>query len=91
MLLLANAPEFVFSFLGASFAGATATTANPLCTSAEILKQIGGAGVKLVVTQSCHFEKIKECKLKIVCTDSAPDGCLHFSELASDVDGMSRG
>ena len=90
MLVLANSPEFVFSLLGAFFAGATVTTANPFCTSPEILKQIGAAGVKLVVTQSCNFEKIKESQVKIVCTDSAPDGCLHFSELASAVDGKSR-
>lgn len=86
MMLLTNSPEFAFGFLGASYAGATMTTANPLYTSSEILKQIQAAGVKLVVTQSSFVDKVRDSGVKIVCTDSAAEGCLHFSELALAAD-----
>ncbi|CAA6670318.1 unnamed protein product [Spirodela intermedia] len=66
MLLLTNSPEFAFSFLGASYAGATTTTANPLYTSSEILKQIQTAGVKLVVTQSSFVDKVRDSGVKIM-------------------------
>ncbi|CAA7409363.1 unnamed protein product [Spirodela intermedia] len=85
MVLLPNSPEFVFSFLGASFRGAATTTANPFYTPAEIHKQAIAAGARLVVTQSCYVEKFKGLEgVKIVCTDSpAPEGCILFSELTS--------
>lgn len=85
MVLLPNSPEFVFAFLGASFRGAATTTANPFYTAAEIHKQAVAAGARLVVTQSCHVEKVRGLEgVKIVCTDSpVPEGCTHFSELTS--------
>ncbi|KAI8570078.1 hypothetical protein RHMOL_Rhmol01G0005300 [Rhododendron molle] len=85
MLLLHNSPEFVFAFLGASYAGATATTANPFYTPAEIEKQARAARVKLIITQACYAEKVTELGeengIKIMCTDAAVERCLHFSEL----------
>ncbi|KAL0727740.1 hypothetical protein Bca4012_023833 [Brassica carinata] len=39
VILLSNYPEFVLSFLAASFRGATVTAANPFFTPAEIVKQ----------------------------------------------------
>ncbi|KAJ4958288.1 hypothetical protein NE237_025399 [Protea cynaroides] len=85
MNLLPNSPEFVFTFLGASYRGATTTTANPLYTPPEIAKQAKAANARLIVTQSSYVEKVRdfaqENEIKIVCTDSAPEGCLHFSEL----------
>ncbi|KAA8535578.1 hypothetical protein F0562_030581 [Nyssa sinensis] len=60
MLLLQNSPEFVFAFLGASYRGATSTTANPFYTPAEIAKQAIASKAKLIITQSCYAEKADE-------------------------------
>ncbi|XP_010259828.1 PREDICTED: 4-coumarate--CoA ligase 2-like [Nelumbo nucifera] len=85
MLLLPNSPEFVFAFLGASYRGATNTTANPFYTSAEIAKQAKASNARLIITQACHVEKLrefaKENDVKIMTTDAPTDGCVHFSEL----------
>ncbi|XP_022153289.1 4-coumarate--CoA ligase 1-like [Momordica charantia] len=85
MILLQNSPEFVFAFLGASYGGAISTTANPLYKPAEIAKQARAANAKVIITQSAFVDKIKgfaeERGVKILCTDSPPDGCLSFSEL----------
>ncbi|KAL5756726.1 hypothetical protein ACOSQ2_021472 [Xanthoceras sorbifolium] len=86
MVLLPNCPEFVFSFLGASYIGAIATMANPFFMPAEISKQAEASNAKLIITQACHVDKVKEFAqekdVQIVCIDTAPDGCLHFSELS---------
>ncbi|KAI7742317.1 hypothetical protein M8C21_012007, partial [Ambrosia artemisiifolia] len=58
MILLPNSPEFVFSFLAASFIGAVTTTANPLCTAAEIVKQVKASNAKIIITQSVHVSKV---------------------------------
>ncbi|XP_043709077.1 4-coumarate--CoA ligase 2-like [Telopea speciosissima] len=85
MNLLPNSPEFVFTFLGSSYRGAITTTANPFYTPAEIAKQAKLANVRLIVTQASYVEKVRdfaqENDIKIVCIDSAPEGCLHYSEL----------
>ncbi|GKU92736.1 hypothetical protein SLEP1_g6425 [Rubroshorea leprosula] len=87
MLLLHNCPEFVLAFLGASFRGAIATGANPFFTPAEISKQAKASKAKIIITQGCYVDKVKdfaeENNVKLVCIDSAPDGCLHFSELSN--------
>ncbi|CAI9098528.1 OLC1v1035193C1 [Oldenlandia corymbosa var. corymbosa] len=94
MLLLQNSPEFVFAFFGASFRGAMSTTANPFYKPAEIEKQAKASKAKLIITQSCYVDKVKDFathnNVKIMCTDAKnddsaplPDGCLHFSELTS--------
>ncbi|XP_057545522.1 4-coumarate--CoA ligase 1-like isoform X1 [Amaranthus tricolor] len=59
MLLLQNCPEFVFSFLGASFIGAISTTANPFCTPTEIEKQARASKARAILTQSAFAEKVK--------------------------------
>lgn len=86
LALLPNSPEFVFTFLGASFRGATTTTANPFCTTTEIQKQARAAGARLVVTQSAYVDKVRElvqvAGVTIVCTDAHIEGCVHFSTLA---------
>ncbi|KDO41638.1 hypothetical protein CISIN_1g042783mg [Citrus sinensis] len=82
MLLLPNVPEFVFSFLGASYRGAIATAANPFFTPAETCKQAKASGAKLIITKASYVDKVKDLEeVKIMCIDSPPDGCLHFSEL----------
>lgn len=85
MLLLHNSPEFVFTLLGASYRGAVSTTANPFYTPAEIAKQASASRAKVVVTLAAYAEKVRqfaeENGVKIVCIDTAPEGCLHFSEL----------
>ncbi|XVE88532.1 hypothetical protein DITRI_Ditri19aG0076700 [Diplodiscus trichospermus] len=85
MLLLPNTPEFVLSFLGASFRGAIATAANPFFTPAEVAKQAKSSNARLIITQASYVDKVKEFAqdndVKIMCIDSPPEGCLHFSEL----------
>ncbi|XP_058728737.1 4-coumarate--CoA ligase 1-like [Vicia villosa] len=84
MVLLPNCPEFVFSFLGASIRGAIMTAANPFFTAAEIAKQAKASNAKLIVTQGCYYEKVKDLEnVKLVFVDSLPEGenHLHFSEL----------
>ncbi|XP_042519997.1 4-coumarate--CoA ligase 2-like [Macadamia integrifolia] len=85
MVLLHNSSEFAFTFIGGLHRGAITTTANPFYEAAEIAKQAIAANVKLIVTHACYVEKVKglaeEKGIKIVCIDSAPSGCLHFSEL----------
>ncbi|XP_016442478.1 4-coumarate--CoA ligase 2-like [Nicotiana tabacum] len=85
MILLPNSPEFVFTFLGASYLGAISTMANPLITQVEVVKQAKASNVKLIVTQACNLDKLKsyafEHDVKVICIDSSPEGCLHFSDL----------
>lgn len=95
MVLLPNSPEFVLTFLGAAFRGAVTTAANPFFTPAEILKQAKASKARLIITQACHYDKVKDYldvqnDAKIVCIDSpVPEGCLHFSELTqADVNDM---
>ncbi|KAL4335283.1 hypothetical protein GQ457_07G030650 [Hibiscus cannabinus] len=86
MLLLPNTPEFVLSFLAASFLGAIATTANPFFTPAEVSKQAKASNARLIITQATYVDKVKDFAqdndVKVMCIDSAPEGCLHFSELS---------
>nr|ASV46316.1 4-coumarate-coA ligase [Lilium regale] len=86
MLLLNNTPEFVLTFLGASYVGATSTTANPFYTPAEVHKQAAASGCRMIVTESCYFDKVRdfanEQNVSVIITDeSVPAGCRHFSEL----------
>ncbi|CAN0862864.1 4-coumarate--CoA ligase 1 [Linum grandiflorum] len=87
MLLLPNCPQFVLAFLGASFRGAIATAANPFFTPAEVAKQVKASGAKLVITQAAFADKLKDLAVdddaivKVMCVDSPPDWCLHFSQL----------
>ncbi|KAI3967123.1 hypothetical protein MKX01_034927 [Papaver californicum] len=103
MLLLPNSPEFVFAFLGASYRGATTTTANPFYTANEIAKQAKASKTKLIITQACYVDKLRDLiaankniagdelddksniggggGIQVMCIDTPPEGCLHFSEL----------
>nr|AAK58908.1 4-coumarate:CoA ligase 3 [Populus trichocarpa x Populus deltoides] len=85
MLFLPSSPEFVLAFLGASHRGAIVTAANPFSTPAELAKHAKPPRTKLLITQACYYDKVKdfarESDVKVMCVDSAPDGCLHFSEL----------
>ncbi|XP_073154642.1 4-coumarate:CoA ligase 1-like [Henckelia pumila] len=90
MLLLPNSPQFVFAFLGASYIGAVSTMANPFFTPAEVLKQVKASNAKLIITQACYVDKVRDYALdngiKVMCIDSlqpAAEGCHHFSELTS--------
>nr|AWJ58442.1 4-coumarate CoA ligase [Boehmeria nivea] len=88
MVLLPNCPEFVLTFLGASYRGAVTTAANPFFTPAEILKQAKASGAKLVVTMASYYDKVKDIKnenedMVIVCIDTpVPEGCVHFSAVS---------
>ncbi|KAJ3679225.1 hypothetical protein LUZ60_017236 [Juncus effusus] len=88
MNLLRNSVEFVFSFLGASRLGAATTTANPFYTPAEIHKQASAAGAKIIITEKCAVEKIRdfasEQGIPVITIDCHIDGCMHFSELIKD-------
>ncbi|KAA8540582.1 hypothetical protein F0562_024499 [Nyssa sinensis] len=85
MILLQNSPEFIFAFLGASYRGANSTMANPFFTPAEVVKQAKASNAKIIITQASHVEKVKDYAtqndVKVMCIDSPPEGCLHFSEL----------
>ncbi|XP_009788519.1 4-coumarate--CoA ligase 2-like [Nicotiana sylvestris] len=85
MILLPNSPEFVFTFLGASYLGAISTMANPLFTQVEVVKQAKASNAKLIVTQECNLDKVKsyasEHDVKVICIDSSSERCLHFSDL----------
>ncbi|KAH6829238.1 4-coumarate:CoA ligase 2 [Perilla frutescens var. hirtella] len=87
MLLLPNSPEYVFAFLGASYIGAVSTMANPYFTPAEVIKQAKASNAKLIITQACYVDKVRDyaadAGIKVVCTDAPPAGCLPFSELTS--------
>ncbi|KAL0354936.1 UNVERIFIED_CONTAM: 4-coumarate--CoA ligase 1 [Sesamum radiatum] len=87
MLLLPNSPEFVFAFLGASYIGAISTMANPFFTPGEVIKQAKASDAKLIITQACYVEKVRdyasEKGVKVMCVDAPPSGCLKFSELTS--------
>ncbi|KGN45189.1 4-coumarate--CoA ligase 2 [Cucumis sativus] len=85
MNLLPNSPEFVFTFLGASYRGAIMTAANPFYTAVEIAKQAKAANAKLIVTMACFYDRVKDLAengVQIVCVDFAVEGCLHFSVLS---------
>ncbi|KAK6159104.1 hypothetical protein DH2020_006418 [Rehmannia glutinosa] len=86
MLLLHNSPEFAFAFLAAAFIGATATTANPNYTAAEIKLQAQISKPTLIITHACYVEKVKrfadELGAKIITIDPPPSPkIIHFSEL----------
>ncbi|KAK9697513.1 hypothetical protein RND81_08G042600 [Saponaria officinalis] len=81
MLLLQNCPEFVFSFLGASFIGGVSTTANPLCTPGEIEKQVRASEARVIITQSAFADKVKtyceENDVQLVLVDRPPTNGAH--------------
>ncbi|KAK6159099.1 hypothetical protein DH2020_006413 [Rehmannia glutinosa] len=86
MLLLHNSPEFAFAFLAAALIGATATTANPNYTAAEIKLQAQISKPTLIITHACYVEKVKrfadELGTKIITIDPPPSPkIIHFSEL----------
>ncbi|KAG8388182.1 hypothetical protein BUALT_Bualt02G0099200 [Buddleja alternifolia] len=87
MLLLPNSPEFVFAFLGASYIGAMSTMANPYFTPTEVIKQAKASNAKIIITQACHVEKVRdyasENGVKVVCIDAPPPDCVSFEEIAS--------
>jgi 4-coumarate--CoA ligase len=88
MNLLRNSVEFAFSFLGASRLGAATTTANPFYTPADINKQASAAGAKIIITEMCAFEKVRnfaaERGIQVVIIDGHVDGYMHFSELIKE-------
>ncbi|KAF3329650.1 putative 4-coumarate--CoA ligase 3 [Carex littledalei] len=88
MNLLRNSVEFAFSFLGASRLGAATTTANPFYMPAEIHKQASAAGPKIIITEMCAIEKVKdfaaERDIQVVIIDGHVDGYMHFSELIKE-------
>lgn len=85
MILLPNSPEFVYTFMGASYLGAISTMANPFFTGPEIIKQAKASKAKIIITQASHAPKVKqyadENSIKVFTIDAPPEGCLHFSEL----------
>nr|QLM00648.1 4-coumarate-CoA ligase 3 [Ziziphora clinopodioides subsp. bungeana] len=93
MLLLHNSPEFAVAFLGASIAGAVATTANPLYTASEIALQARISRPKLIITHACYVEKVKQYAsdsgAKIATIDPPPSPeILEFAELMRSDDKM---
>ncbi|KAJ1433496.1 AMP-dependent synthetase/ligase [Sesbania bispinosa] len=88
MLVLRNCSQFALAFLGASFAGAAITTANPFYTAAELAKQATATKTKLIITQAAFVEKIKDFSgntdIKVICIDPSENkDVLHFSVLTN--------
>ncbi|XP_072956701.1 4-coumarate--CoA ligase 2-like [Typha angustifolia] len=85
MLLLHNCPEYVFTFMGASFLGAMTTAANPFCTPAEIQKQFKASGAKVAITVSPYVGKLAKLSegFKVVTIDDPPEGCISFWEMSA--------
>ncbi|KAK3152283.1 hypothetical protein QOZ80_2BG0156820 [Eleusine coracana subsp. coracana] len=87
MNLLRNCPEFAFVFLGAARLGAATTTANPFYTPHEIERQAAAAGAKVVVTEACAVEKVREFATEkgvpVVTVDGRFDGCVEFAEVVA--------
>jgi 4-coumarate--CoA ligase len=85
MNLLRNCPEFAFTFFGAARLGAATTTANPFYTPHEIHRQAEAAGAKLIVTEACAVEKVREFAagrgVPVVTVDGRFDGCVEFAEV----------
>jgi len=85
MNLLRNCPEFAFSFLGAARLGAATTTANPFYTPHEIHRQAEAAGARLIVTEACAVDKVREFAaargIPVVTVDGRFDGCAEFAEV----------
>nr|ASU91351.1 4 coumarate CoA ligase [Indosasa hispida] len=85
MNLLRNCPEFAFSFLGAARLGAATTTANPFYTPHEIHRQAAAAGAKVIVTEACAVDKVREFAqekgVPVVTVDGKFDGCVEFREV----------
>ncbi|OEL20629.1 putative 4-coumarate--CoA ligase 3 [Dichanthelium oligosanthes] len=85
MNLLRNCPEFAFVFLGAARLGAATTTANPFYTPHEIHRQAAAAGAKVIVTEACAAEKVREFAAErgvpVVTVDGASEGCLELKDL----------
>jgi 4-coumarate--CoA ligase len=85
MSLLRNCPEFAFSFLGAARLGAATTTANPFYTPHEVHRQAEAAGARVIVTEACAVEKVREFAAErgvpVVTVDGAFDGCVEFREV----------
>uniref|UniRef100_A0A0E0CGK1 4-coumarate--CoA ligase n=1 Tax=Oryza meridionalis TaxID=40149 RepID=A0A0E0CGK1_9ORYZ len=85
MSLLRNCPEFAFSFLGAARLGAATTTANPFYTPHEVHRQAEAAGARVIVTEACAVEKVREFAaargVPVVTVDGAFDGCVEFREV----------
>ena len=85
MNLLRNCPEFAFVFLGAARLGAATTTANPFYTPHEIHRQAEAAGAKIIVTEACAVEKVREFAagrgIPVVTVDGRFDGCVEFAEV----------
>jgi 4-coumarate--CoA ligase len=81
MNLLRNCPEFAFVFLGAARLGAATTTANPFCTPHEIHRQAAAAGAKMVITEACAVQKMREFAAERGVPVVAVDGCLRFGGL----------
>jgi long-chain acyl-CoA synthetase len=59
-LVLPNSPQFLIAEIGAWKAGATVLPLNPLYTAAELTEPLRSAGVKLVVTLTPFYERLKE-------------------------------
>uniref|UniRef100_A0A0D9VCV8 4-coumarate--CoA ligase n=1 Tax=Leersia perrieri TaxID=77586 RepID=A0A0D9VCV8_9ORYZ len=89
MNLLRNCPEFAFSFLGAARIGAATTTANPFYTPHEIHRQAEAAGAKVIVTEACAVEKVREFAaekgIPVVTVDGKFDGCVEFRDVIGDL------
>jgi long-chain acyl-CoA synthetase len=59
-LVLPNSPQFLVAEIGAWKAGATVLPLNPLYTGTELVEPLRSAGVRIVVTLTPFYRRLKE-------------------------------
>ncbi|XP_037036724.1 4-coumarate--CoA ligase 1-like [Bradysia coprophila] len=96
-ICLPNVPEYAICLLGASEAGITTTTINPIYTAAEISRQLVSSRPKIIFTLSETYSTVEAAKemAKLRCSivtvktklgESIPNGAIDFTELMSTKD-----
>ena len=83
-----NTPEYPLAFHAAALAGGTITTVNPLYTVDEIVKQLGDAGARWLVTVPALLDRAKTIAERIGARElfvfGDGDGATPFAALYAD-------
>jgi len=89
-IVMPNSPDYVTTFLGASEAGLTITTLNPIYTPHEIRGQLTNSESKYVVTIPALLPKVLEAiggsAIRVILAGSGdpPPSCLALADLLKD-------
>jgi acyl-CoA synthetase (AMP-forming)/AMP-acid ligase II len=85
-ILSPNAVEYVVAFHAVALAGGVVTTLNPLCTAAEIAKQLADSRAKYVLAAPALLERAREASARLplralFVTGECGDAATPFAEL----------